>query len=89
MSQSYLDPTELVRKYLEAAKVKKSGEKFIFRQICHSKQVFELKDLYKPISYTTVRDILLTKLEKLGLGKTRFGLYSLSQEGQRQQQILE
>ena len=49
-----LCPTKFFRKYTEAVKIKESEEKFIFRQICHSKQGFKLKDLDKPISYTTV-----------------------------------
>ena len=47
------------------------------RQIYHSKQGFKLKNLDKPINYTTVRYILLTNLMKIGLDKTQFGLYSL------------
>ena len=68
--QSVLCPIKLLRKYIEAAKTKESEEKFIFRQIYHSKQGFKLKDLDKPISYTTVKDILLTSLKKIGLDKT-------------------
>ena len=34
---------------MEAAKIKDSVKKFIFRQVCHSKQDFKLKDLDKPI----------------------------------------
>ena len=70
-------PIKLFKKYTEAAKIKESKEKFIFRQICHSKQSFELKDLDKPISYTTVRDILLNNLKNIGLDKIQFGLHSL------------
>ena len=32
-----LCPTKFFRKYIEAVKIKESEEKFIFRQICHSK----------------------------------------------------
>ena len=76
--QSALCPIKL---YIEAAKVKESEEKFIFRQICRSKQGFKLKDLDKPISYRTVRDILLTNLKNMGLDKTQFGLHSLRSGG--------
>ena len=72
-----LCPIRLFKKYIEAAKVKESEEKFVFRQICHSKQGFKLKDLDKPISYTTVRDILLTNLKNIGLEKIQFGLHNL------------
>ena len=75
--QSALCPIKLFRKYTEAAKIKESEEKFSFRQICHSKQGFKVIDLDKPISYTTVRDILLTSLKNIGLDKTQFGLQSL------------
>ena len=74
--QSALCLIKLFKKYIEAAKVKGSEEKFIFRQNCHSKQGFKLKYLDKPISYTTVRDILLTNLKNIGLDKTQFDLHS-------------
>ena len=79
--QSALCPIKLFRRYIETAKVKESEEKFIFRQICRSKQGFKLKDLDKPISYTTVRDILLTNLKNIGLDKTQFDLHSLRSGG--------
>ena len=75
--QAALCPIKLFKRYIEAVKVKESEEKLIFRQICHSKQGFRLKGLDKPISYTTIRDILLTSLKNIGLGKTQFGLHSL------------
>ena len=79
--QAALCPLKLFKKYIKAAKIKESVEKFVFRQICHSKQGFKLKDLDKPISYTTVRDILLTNLKNIGLDKTQFGLHSLRSGG--------
>ena len=75
--QSAFCPLKLFRKYIEAAKIKESEEKYIFRQICHSKQGFKLKDLDKSISCTTVREILLTNLKNIGLDKRQFGLHSL------------
>ena len=71
---------KLFKKYTEAAKNKESEEKFIFRKICHSKQGFKL-NLDKPISYTTVRNVLLTDLKNIGLYKTQFGLHSLRSRG--------
>ena len=71
----------MLKKYIEAAKIKESEEKFIFRQICHSKQGFKLKDLDKPISYTAVRDILLTNRKNIELDKTQFDLHSLRSGG--------
>ena len=56
---------------------KLKNQKFIFRQICHSKQGFKLKDQDKSISYTTVRDIFLSNLKNIGLDKTQFGLHSI------------
>ena len=76
--QLALCPIKLFKKYIEAAKVKESEEKFIFR---HSKQGLKLKDLDKPINYTTVRDILLTNLKNIGLDKTQYGLPSLTLGG--------
>ena len=37
--KSALCQMKLFKKYIEATKIKESQEKFIFRQICHSKQV--------------------------------------------------
>ena len=66
---STLCPLEI---FNEATKIKESKKKFVFRQICHGKQGFKLKDLDKPISYTTVRDILVANLKNIGLDKTQF-----------------
>ena len=79
--QSALCPIKLFKNYLEAVKIKESEETFIFRQICYSKQGFKVKDLDKPISYTTIRDILPTNLKNIGLDKTKFGLHSLRSRG--------
>ena len=76
-----LCPIKLFKKYFEAAKFKESEEKFIFRQIFYSKHGFKLRDQNKPISYTTVRDILLCNLKNIGLDKTQFGLHSLKSGG--------
>ena len=67
--------------YIEATRIQEPEEKFIFRQICHSKQGFKLKDVDKPISYMMVGNILLTNLKNIGLGKTQFGLHSLKSGG--------
>ena len=75
--QSALCPIKLFKKYIEATKIKESEEKIIFRQICHSKQGVKLKDLDKTISYTTVRDTLLTNLKNIGLYKTQSGLHKV------------
>ena len=74
--KSPLCPIKLFKKYTEATKIKESEEKFTFQQICHSKQGFKVKDMDKPISYTTVRDIFLTNLKNIGLDK--LGLHSLA-----------
>ena len=86
--QSALCLIKPFKKYTEATKIKESEQKFIFRHICQSKQGFKLKDLDKHISYTTVRDILLTNLKNIVLDKTQFGFHGLRSGGQRQQQIL-
>ena len=78
---SALCPMKLFKKYIEATKIKESQEKFIFRQICDSKQSFKLKDLDKPISYTEVRDIWLKNLKNIGLEKSHVGLHSLRSGG--------
>ena len=75
--QSALCPIKLFQKYIRVAEDKESEEIYIFSQICHSKQGFKLKDLDKSISYTRVRDILLTSLKNMGLDKTQFALHSL------------
>ena len=76
-----LYPIILFRKYTKAAKIKESEKKFIFRQICRSMLGFKMKDLDKPISYTTVRDILLTNLKNIALDKTQSGFHNLRSGG--------
>ena len=58
---------KLFKKYVEAAKIKESEEKFVFTQICHSKQGYKLKDLDIYIIYTMTQDILLNNLKNIGL----------------------
>ena len=79
--QSVLCPLKLFRKYISRANVNELTDKFIFRQISHSKRGYKLKEVDKPISYTTVREILLTELGKMGLNAKQFGLHSLRSGG--------
>ena len=79
--KSVLCPIKLLKNYTKMAKIPKSSEKFIFRQITHTKYGFSLKQADIPISYTSVREYLLKELRKMGLDAKQFGLHSLRSGG--------
>ncbi|XP_063442628.1 uncharacterized protein LOC134722924 [Mytilus trossulus] len=55
---------------------------YIFRSmyLCKKSKSYKLRGL-KPLSYTRVREIILSALESIGLDKSKFGLHSLRSGG--------
>ena len=68
--------------YVNCAGISLHEEKLIFRQICYCKSSnsYKLRNAGH-ISYTRAREILLEKLDILGLDKNNFGLHSLRASG--------
>lgn len=56
-------------------------EEFLFRALQYKKGKHLLSTCNKPISYSRVRELFRTSLDKIGLDKSKFGLHSLRSEG--------
>ena len=69
-----------LNRFFVQAKIKENSNEFIFRAIIKKGSSFKL-DSNRKLSYTRAREILLEKLEQLGIDKTRFGLHSLRSGG--------
>ena len=72
-------PYRILRAYLKLAELK-HGKDIIFRGISRSKHGYKLKGT-KPISYSTVRQNVLSAIGKIGLDRKRFGLHSFRRGG--------
>ena len=58
------------------------SEQFLFRGITHTKNGSKLREKStRGISYTTIREAVLQKLEAIGLDKRQYGLHSLRAGG--------
>lgn len=84
ISQTNTDLCPLInlKLYLSKANIDDHSQDFIFRQVsfCKSSSTYKLRNS-GPLSYTRAREILLDKLESIGLDKSRFGLHSLRSGG--------
>lgn len=76
-----LCPVAMLERYLSMACVSLGeSDNFIFRGIIHTKKGSRLRDKGS-LSYTTVRETVLDKLEAIGLDKSQYGLHSLRAGG--------
>ena len=78
-----LDPVLQLFKYLKSACIPHKSEKYIFRSIHTDKKsgMQKLRPDNKPISYTTIKDILKGELQAIGLDPRRYGTHSLRAGG--------
>ncbi|XP_063419642.1 uncharacterized protein LOC134704617 [Mytilus trossulus] len=76
-------PVTCLESYIKDANINLEDDKFIFRQITFFKKAntHKLRNDSRHISYTRARELLLEKLQSLGLDKTKFGLHSLRSGG--------
>ena len=81
--QSQNCPVKIMKRYLKSAKFDKYTEEFIFRGITRNKNKFKrsLKKSNKPISYTTVRSIVLNAFKSVGADSLQLGTHSLRKGG--------
>ena len=63
------------------AGIDKQCDKYIFRGIENTKNGQELREIDKPLSYTTVRGHIFDLLANISLDHKKFGLYSLRSGG--------
>ena len=80
---SQLCPVAMLKRYMEMADLTLDGsENFLFRGISHTKNGSKLRDKsMRGISYTTIRESVLQRLEEIGLDKRQYGLHSLRAGG--------
>ena len=78
-----LCPVAMLEHYLTMACVSlDESDNFIFRGIIHTKKGSRLRDKGTcSLSYTTVWETVLEKLEAIGLEKSQYGLHSLGAGG--------
>ena len=68
----------LLGKYLKVSNSNLISDMFVFRAMSNNKT---LRTSNKPMSYTSVRELVLEEFAKLGLKKGKFGLHSLRAGG--------
>ena len=75
---SYACPVGILASYLKRSKVT-SG--CVFRPLKKTKNGHAVRNIDKPVSYTTLRHDILNALSELGLDKSKFGLHSMRRGG--------
>ena len=77
-----LCPTKIVRLYLAKCGITDTfSDEFLFRAIANGRGYEKLRKTNKALSYTRVREILLTALKGIGLDVKLFGTHSLRSGG--------
>ena len=78
-----LCPVAMLQRYMHMANIVLDGsEQFLFRGITYTKNGSKLREKStRGISYTTIREAVLQKLEVIGLDKRQYGLHSLRAGG--------
>ena len=76
-------PVTIVKRYLRCAKFCGYSEEYIFRGITRNKNKYKrtLKKSNKPISYSTVRTIVLNAFKSVGADTAQLGTHSLRKGG--------
>ena len=74
-------PFNMLRKYLRIAGIESSDSNYIFRPSVRTKAGHRLKNVSKPISYSTARDTVMAAVESIGLDRNLFGLHSFRRGG--------
>ena len=74
-------PYKSLKRYLRAARIEKSDTTFIFRPTVRVKDGHRLKNVTKPISYTTARENVMETIKSIGLDRKLFGLHSFRRGG--------
>lgn len=69
-----------MNRYFALAKIKENSSEFIFRALVKRGSCFKL-DSNRKLSYTRAREILLEKLDEMGIDNSKFGLHSLRSGG--------
>ena len=74
-------PGKALKRYLSRAGIADEDQRLIFRPTVRTKNGHRLKDVTKPIAYTTTRETVMASLQKIGLNRKLFGLHSFRRGG--------
>jgi integrase len=76
-------PVNLLERYLRMSGIEEHSNEYIFRQLsyCKKSDTYKIRKRNVPLSYTRVREIVLSTLQTLGLDSTKFGVHSLRSGG--------
>lgn len=73
----------MLLRYLLLSDIDEKSEDFIFRQVtfCKKNKSYKLRNNKQPLSYTRVRELVLSTLDSLGLDSKKYGVHSLRSGG--------
>ena len=76
-------PVQCLLDYLSLAGMQQNSDLFIFRSLRFFKNsnTYNLAQINKPLSYTSVRELILITLKEIGEDSSKFGVYSLRSSG--------
>ena len=82
-NESSTCPVKAIKNYIRLAELDldKDGSMFLFRAISSTKTGEKLRRQNKPISYTRVREFMLTAIKSIGLDGSLYGTHSLRAGG--------
>ena len=78
---SVLCPVKITQKYIQKAKVLKERSEYLFRGVVKKNSGYRLPGINEPITYTRVREDVLSVLKKLGLSSEDCDLHSMRAGG--------
>ena len=78
---SVLCPVKITQKYIKKAKILKGRSEYLFQGLVKKNSGYRLRVIKKPITYTRVREDVLSVLKKLGLSSEDYGLHSMRAGG--------
>ena len=84
---SSMCPYDILSEYLKLAQIDKDDEKYIFRGVTRVRAGVSMRKVDKPISYSTVRDVILTEIEAVGEDRSKYGVHSFRRGGATQAAI--
>ena len=78
---SVLCPVKITQKNIQKATILKGRSEYLFRDVVKKNSGYRLKGINKPITYTSIREDVLSLLKKLGLSSEDYGLHSMPAGG--------
>ena len=78
---SVLCPVKITQKYIQKTKILKGRSEYLFRGVVKKNSGYSLRGINKPITYTRIREEVLSVLKKLGLSSEDYGLHRVRAGG--------